>query len=143
MRTLSLVALFLLAAGAAAQDAPAEDYAVTVDGDTLRGTVEFKTPFLGSPHVLVDGERHEAGAFSVLSLDGETHAVVDGGRRLARLARDGRVRFYSQSTSTPGMMVPNAGPGGGMSFTPGVSSETGYVQVGNGPVLRASAGNLG
>lgn len=115
---------------------------MTASGDTLRGTVEFKDPFLGSPHVLLDGERREAEDFSVLHLDGETLAVVDGGRRLARLVRDGRVRFYSRTTSTPGMMVPNAGPGGGMSMAPGTSSETGYVQVGAGPVRRATVSNL-
>lgn len=144
MRCFPLALLVLLASAAEAQtpaDARPGDYAVTTAGDTLRGDVEYKTPLLGRAHVLIDGERHETDAFRSLYLDGETLAVVDG-RQLARLVRDGRVRFYSRSTHTPGMMTPNAGPGGGMTMTPGTSNTVGYLQVGEGPVVRASMTNL-
>ena len=142
MRALGLVVLAALALpSASAQDAApapnAEDYLVTVAGDTLRGDVELKSPFLGKTHVVLDGERRELEEFRMIHDGAETLAVVDG-RRLARLIEDGRVRLYSYETSSPGVMMPNPGPGGGFSMTPGSSSEVGYVQVGDGPVERAT-----
>ena len=132
---LAFILALLTPAGAVAQaDGPA-NYAVTVSGDTLRTEVEFEDPLIGTSYVSVAGERRELEEFSELHLDGVTNAVVEG-RRLAPLLTDGKVRFYARTVSTPGTMVP--GPNGGMVMSGGTSSRVGYVQLANGPVLKAT-----
>ena len=142
MRALAFLLLAALASPSASAQSPAPaassgDYLVTVAGDTLRGVIELNDPLVGKTHVVLDGERRELEEFRIIRDGAETLAVVDG-RRLARLIEDGRVRLYSYESYTPGMMTPNAGPGGGFSMTSGSSNEVGYVQVGGGPVERAT-----
>ncbi len=118
------------------------NYAITTQGDTLRTEVELKDPLIGRAHVLVGGDRRELEEFSLLHIDGETLAIVDG-RRLARLLTDGRVRFYTREVTTSGVWQPGVGPGGvSPGFTPSTTQEIGYIQVGNGPVVRATNGAL-
>ena len=138
MRVLLLFAVLLLAPSALAQTGSTDPFAVTVQGDTLRGDVELKDPILGRRHVLIDGERREIDEFSYLQIDGDLLAVVDG-RGLAELVQDGRVRFYSRSeytAGTPGFGVP--GTPGAVAGTPGGSTEYGYIQIGDGPVQDAT-----
>lgn len=142
MRLSVLLAAFFFIPLASAQseaDVDSRDFVVTALGDTLRGDVEIKDPFLGCLHVLVDGERRDIQTLREITLDGETMAVVDG-RSLATLQQDGRVRFYSRTTTTGPMMTP--GPNGTMMMTGGSSNEVGYVQVGQGPIQRATVPNL-
>ena len=146
MRVLRLFTVLLfalsLAPSALAQSDSTDPFAVTVQGDTLRGDVELKDPLLGRRHVLIDGERREIDEFSYLQVDGDLLAVVDG-RGLAKLVQDGRVRFYSRSEyspGTPGFGVP--GTPGAVAGTPGGSTEYGYIQIGDGPVQDATTAAL-
>ena len=143
MRFLPLLIL-LLVSSAAAQTS---DFVVlAASGDTLRGHVELRDPFLKRAYVRVDSQRVEIEDVREFR-EGETLFAVVERRNLARLVRQGeRVDFYARyvTSSTPGMMVPTGGPGSGMTMTPGTSSteEIAYYRLDGGPVERASASNL-
>ena len=144
LRSALLLAL-LAPVQAFAQQNDVPNYAVTTSGDTLRTAVAFKDPSFGTSYVEVDGRRREIERFSVLHIDGLTHAVVDG-RRLAPLVIDGPVRFYARTVSSAAMIPAGHGAAGPAMAQPpgvgGVSRQIGYVQVENGPVLRATDGAL-
>ena len=139
---LAALAVVLFAfSDASAQTGVSRNYAVTVEGDTLRSGVRYVNPLLAPSYVTVDGEQHATSEFQILYLDGVTHAVVDDGRKLAPLVNEGRLRLFSRTMSPPPGMV-QAGPNDAVMMPLGTGQSIGYIQVPGGPVQRASLGNL-
>ena len=140
IRSLALATLVALASPAQAQ---ASDYILLVSGDTLRGTVEVRSPLLKKTYLSFGDRRVELEEASEFRSEDETYAIVDTRTIVRRVSTGPRVDFFSRTvtTTTPGM---TAGAGPGAVYMPGsVSSESiGYYRLDGGPVEHASASNL-
>ncbi|MEM9998180.1 MAG: hypothetical protein AAF809_10815 [Bacteroidota bacterium] len=150
LRSLLSAGLLLLSLSLYAQapaDPPAppafDEYVILAEGDTLRGDVNIREPFLRSTRIVVnDSTEYKLDQVSEVNNEDGNFVVgqLTGSRTLLRRVEAGRISLYSKTVMTPGMWTP--GPNGTQTFTGGNSSTYEYFRVGGGDVQKASASNL-
>ena len=143
MSRLLLLALLLAPALATAQ--PLQDHVVLVSGDTLRGEVEIKEPFLRSAYVsLDDSARYRFNDVLEVKDGVDYYAVGQGGpfngTMLVKRVRRGRMDLYEKVTQNPDSWV--MGPNGAQTFRPGGQTKHQFFRKSGCAVQKASPSNL-
>ena len=140
-----LPALGLLLAVSASQAQSVDEYAVLVSGDTLRGDVDIREPFLRSTRIVVnDSAEYKLDQITeVNNASGNYvvgHGSAFGGTMLVERVEAGRISLYEKVTQNHGTWMP--GPNGTQQYTGGGTSKSQFFRLQGGPVQRASAANL-
>ena len=143
MSRLLLLALVLVPALATAQPVP--DHVVLVSGDTLRGEVDIREPFLRSAYVLIDDSTRYRFSEVLEVRDGSEHyALTHGGlleaTTMYRRVEEGRISLYAKvSGPDAGGLV--SGASDLPSHTPS-GSRYAYFRKDSAPVLPVSVPHL-
>lgn len=154
VRFLFAAALLVLAAPLSAQDSPApadvpapsfNEYLVLAQGDTLRGDVDIRDPFLGAPRVVLNDSTEYPldQVVEVNNAEGNyavTRTGLTSSPTLVRRVEAGRISLYSRTITHAGTWTP--GPNGTQTYSGGGSSTYEYFRVGTGQVQDASTSNL-
>ena len=143
MSRLLLLALVLVPALVTAQ--PVSDHVVLVSGDTLRGEVDIREPFLRSAYVsLNDSTRYQFSEVLEVKDGIDYYAVGQGGpfngTMLVKRVQRGRIDLYEKVTQDAGSWV--MGPNGAQTFQPGGQTRHQFFRKGGGGVQPASPSYL-
>ena len=143
-RCLALVLLVLLLPAAASAQT-LDEYVVLAQGDTLRGDVDIKEPFIGSARIVVnDSAEYALGEVDEVHNASGNYVVgrgsAFGGPMLARRVESGRMTLYERITNSPGTWMP--GPNGVQTYTGGGQTRSQFFRVAGGEVQKASPSNL-
>ena len=120
------------------------------NGQTIFGKVEYKSPFLGTPYILMDDSKEYS--FDDILLyqneEGYFRRVDSTDNYFAERIVEGKIDLYKKTFDfySPGYVMSTPGPGGMSISTFGggysYSIEFDYFSKNNGDLLEASYGNL-